>query len=93
MSMNARRLQSFTFCSIQDVSQNRFLVMRAEDAVAATCFYRCPDQKFGKWSGAACVVKKAARGRPVYPYFVRGPNQGKRNSGRLGCYSKLIAEY
>lgn len=82
--MNVKQLQLFTFCNIQDVFQNQFLVMLVEDVVAVTCFYRYLDQKFGKWRGVACVVKKAVNERPVYPYFVREPNQAKRNSERLG---------
>lgn len=91
--MNVKQLQSFTFCNIQDVYQNQFLVMHVEDVVAVICFFRYPDQKFGKWRGAACVVKKAANERPAYPYFVRGPNQAKKNSERLGYLFDLIIEF
>lgn len=58
-----------------------------------TCFYRCLDQKFGKWKEAACVVKKAAKERPVYHYFVREPNQAKKNSERLSYCSELIIKF
>lgn len=91
--MNVKQLQLSTFYNILDVFQNQFPVMHVEDVAAVTCFYRCLDQKFGKWKEAACVVKKAAKERPVYHYFVREPNQAKKNSERLSYCSELIIKF
>ena len=39
------------------------------------------------------LSRKRREGSQCIPILVRGPSQAKRNSGRLGCYSKLVAEY
>jgi len=44
--------------------------------------HRCPGPKCGKWRGAACAVRKAARERLVFPCSVHERNQERRNSGR-----------
>lgn len=44
--------------------------------------HRCPDPKCGKWSVAVCAVRKVARERLAYPYFVRERSQGRKGLGR-----------
>lgn len=64
----------------EENARNKYIRVRYVTRFVDT--HRCPGPRCGKWSEAACVVRKAARERLVSPCSVRGRNQGRRSSGR-----------
>lgn len=53
-------------------------------------FKRFLGQKYGKWKGLACVVKKVVNVKLQCHYFVQKPNKARKNLERYSIYKNLF---